>query len=110
MRSSVSGEIPRNPVGVLLELLGWSQRQVMKDIHNNMMVLTNRLRMTLSKKMAGLVVERLKENRKLEMEMKKHLRADAGKSVVDKVYTTLERSEAYAHGNQLKDKLRRGDR
>lgn len=47
-RWGVSGEMPRNPVGVLA-LLGWSQRKVIKDIHNNRMEQADQLRMTAMK-------------------------------------------------------------
>lgn len=42
MRWGVSGEMPRNLVGVM-ELLEWPQRRVIKGIHNNGMELKNQV-------------------------------------------------------------------
>lgn len=92
----MNGAIPRNPVGVL-QLLGSSQRQVVKDIRNDVQELTNQLRMTALKKMAGVVDRLTRDERKLDSETKETSTTDLRRPAKNKVHTALERFEGYTH-------------
>lgn len=53
----------RNPIAAL-ELLGWFQTKVIKNIHNNGMELTNQQWITVLTQMAGLVETLTREEKK----------------------------------------------
>lgn len=76
MKRGVDGEMPHNPVGVL-ELIGCAQMRMIRDSKNKGTELKNQSCMTTSGKMAGLVERMMREERKMDFEIKEFSRMDA---------------------------------
>ena len=76
------------------------------DSQNDETELTNEPCVAALRNMAGLVDRMVRDERKMGGEIKKLLRMDAKKPVMDRVITAMERFEAYVHEPQLEPILR----